>query len=168
MTVSPYAAPLGGIVGVASGVLLLILSALMNRRSQRGATEMRMWQAFRKFLLDFSSLDEATIPSLAVWEHYLVYAVTLGVAKEVISQLPIVFAELRDDPSRFGRTWLILSTLDSAPAQAFDRLSSLTSTMNQVMVQAIAQSSQSSGAGRGGGFSIGGGGGGGGTGGGAR
>lgn len=168
VTVSPYAAPLGGIVGVASGVLLLILSAVMNRRSQRGATEMRMWQAFRKFLLDFSSLDEATIPSLAVWEHYLVYAVTLGVAKEVISQLPIVFAELRDDPSRFGRTWLILSTLDSTPAQAFDRLSSLTSTMNQVMVQAIAQSSQSSGAGRGGGFSIGGGGGGGGTGGGAR
>lgn len=129
---------------------------------------MRKWQAFRRFLTNFSSLDQATVPSLIVWEHYLVYAITLGVAKEVIKQLPIVFPELRDDPSTFARTWLVMSALDSSPSKAFDRLNGLTSSMNQVMTQAIAQSSQSSGAGRGGGFSIGGGGGSGGTGGGAR
>lgn len=166
--VSPYVAPIGGIIGAASGVLLSIMSAVMSRRSQSGATQMRKWQAFRRFLTNFSSLDQATVPSLIVWEHYLVYAITLGVAKEVIKQLPIVFPELRDDPSTFARTWLVMSALDSSPSKAFDRLNGLTSSMNQVMTQAIAQSSQSSGAGRGGGFSIGGGGGSGGTGGGAR
>lgn len=158
----------GGIFWLCSGGFLLVMSAVMNRRSRSGATEFCKWKAFRRFLTDFSSLDRATIPSLAIWEHYLVYAVTLGVAKEVIKQLPVVFPELNDDPSRFARTWLVISTLDSTPARALDSLNNLTSAMNQVMAQAIAKSPASSGAGRGGGFSAGGGVGGGGTGGGAR
>ena len=52
-----------------------------------------MWNAFKNFLKDFSRLDKAEIPSIILWEHYLVYAVSLGVAKEVIKQLPIVFTD---------------------------------------------------------------------------
>lgn len=37
----------------------------------------------------FSRLDKAELPALALWDHYLVYAVSLGVAKEVIQQLPL-------------------------------------------------------------------------------
>ncbi|MGE5594125.1 MAG: DUF2207 family protein [Betaproteobacteria bacterium] len=72
----------------------LIMSALIKRRSKRGQTEFAMWRAFRKFLLDFSSLHDAPVPSLRLWEHYLVYAVTLGVARQVIDQLKLVFPEL--------------------------------------------------------------------------
>lgn len=165
---SHYLAMSGGIIAIISGMVLVVMSLIISRRSRSGATEMRKWQAFRKFLTDFSSMDSATIPSLIIWEHYLVYAITLGVAKEVIKQLPLVFPELRDDPTRFGRNWLLVSTLGSSPVRAFDSLNQLTSAMNQSIAQAIAQSSQSSGSGSGGGFSVGGGGGGGGTGGGAR
>ena len=31
---------------------------------------------FRRFLLDFSQMERHEIPSLVIWEHYLVYAVT--------------------------------------------------------------------------------------------
>jgi uncharacterized membrane protein len=155
--------------GFVSGAILMAGSLAMKRRSRSGSTELRKWQAFRKFLTDFSSMDRATIPSLIVWEHYLVYAITLGVAKEVINQLPLVFPELREDPALFGQGWLYMSSIDSTRS-AFSRLDALTTAMNQsvAQAQAIARSSQSSGAGKGGGFSVGGGGGGGGTGGGAR
>lgn len=165
---SRYFAVGGGVIAIVSGMAAAIMSLLINRRSRSGATEMRKWQAFRKFLTDFSSMDSATIPSLVVWEHYLVYAVTLGVAKEVLNQLPLVFPELRDDPTRFARNWMLISAVGHSPARAFDSLNQLTSTMNQSIAVAIAQSSKSSGSGSGGGFSVGGGGGGGGTGGGAR
>lgn len=166
---SKYNAVVAGFSGFISSGILMVGSLTMQRRSHSGSTELRKWQAFRKFLTDFSSMDRATIPSLIVWEHYLVYAISLGVAKEVIRQLPIVFPELRDDPSRFGRTWLYMSSIDSTRS-AFSRLDSLTTAMNQsvAQAQAIARSASSSGSGRGGGFSAGGGGGGGGTGGGAR
>jgi len=166
---SKYNAVTAGFAGIVPGGILAVGSLTMKRRSRSGSTELRKWQAFRKFLTDFSSMDLATIPSLIVWEHYLVYAISLGVAKEVLRQLPIVFPELRDDPSRFGRTWLYMSSIDSARS-AFNRLEALTTAMNQsvAQAQAIARSSASSGSGRGGGFSAGGGGGVGGSGGGAR
>jgi uncharacterized membrane protein len=47
-------------------------------------------------------MERSTIPSLAVWEHYLVYAVTLGVAREVLRQLQVVYPNLRDGSHRFG------------------------------------------------------------------
>lgn len=164
-----YNAVVAAFSGFVSGAILMAGSLAMKRRSRSGSTELRKWQAFRKFLTDFSSMDRATIPSLIVWEHYLVYAITLGVAKEVINQLPLVFPELREDPALFGQGWLYMSSIDSTRS-AFSRLDALTTAMNQsvAQAQAIARSSQSSGAGKGGGFSVGGGGGGGGTGGGAR
>lgn len=32
-------------------------------------------------------MEKHEIPSLIIWEHYLVYAVTLGVADKVIKQI---------------------------------------------------------------------------------
>lgn len=116
----------------------------------------------------FSELDRHEVPSLIIWEHYLVYAVTLGVAQQVIKQLEIVFPNLEDQNYRFGYGWYYYH-LGSANSLN-QGLSSLTTKIEQSFTQSIqaAVGQTSSGSGMGGSFSGGGGGGFGGGGGGAR
>jgi uncharacterized membrane protein len=83
-----------------------ILAAQKSRDfTKEGQAQYDLWQAFRHFLMDFSNLDQAQLPQLILWEHYLVYAVVLGVAKEVIKQLPIVYPQISDPSSNFGFYW---------------------------------------------------------------
>ena len=73
------------------GLILLIFSARIKRCTAYGNEQRAMWNAFKNFLKDFSNMEKAIIPSIVLWEHYLVFAISLGVAKEVIKQLPLVF-----------------------------------------------------------------------------
>lgn len=173
------------VVGVASiafigawgfGVIAVILAvlSLMNllflkfktKRTRYGVEQTAMWKAFKRFLLHFSSLDKAEIPSIVIWEHYLVYAISLGVAKEVLAQLPKVFSETElNDPSL---------TYMGGYGYGFHSFHHMNSTLNNTMTTvtqaintaSVAASRVSSGSGGGGGFSGGSSGGGGGGGGG--
>jgi uncharacterized membrane protein len=114
-----------------------------------------MWKAFRNFLKDFSRMDKAEMPSIIIWEHYLVYAISLGVAKEVIKQLPLVFTDADLQNSKltymYGHNIHSLHTF----TRAFDTtVSSVDSAVSKAM--AIANSKNSSSSGSGGGFSGGG------------
>lgn len=144
-----------GVLDVFLGILQAAFSGLFRRRSKEGALQFQQWDAFRKFLLDFSNLKEAIPASMQIWEHYLVYAVTLGVASEVIKQLKIVMPQIQDT-AYMGPAWFEtsrglegLSSLDSLNGSFSNMITTTTSAM-------------SSGSGSGGGFSGGGGGGGGG------
>lgn len=75
------------------GLILVIFSVRIKRCTAYGNEQRAMWNAFRNFLKDFSNMEKAIIPSIVLWEHYLVYAISLGVAKEVIKQLPLVFSD---------------------------------------------------------------------------
>ena len=44
-------------------------------------------------LVDISSLDRADLPSIQIWDHLLVYAISLGVAEQVIEVLEEKFPE---------------------------------------------------------------------------
>lgn len=147
-----------GFATALSGGVLALGSGAVKRRSQRGADDLRRWQGFRKFLLDFSEMPRAELPSLAIWEHYLVYAVPLGVADQVIRQLRSIYPaeELARAPGLHA--W----TGGSSSGRGGDALASLSGFTTAL---AAATSSATSGSGRGGGFSGGGGGGGGGSGG---
>ncbi len=158
-----------GVGLVIAALMLLIGSVWLRRRSQNGCTEFAQWKAFRRFLLHFSEMQRHEVGSLVIWEHYLVYAVSLGVAKEALKQLRLVFPDLQQDGRRFGYGWYHYAALSQA--DAFESsLSSLTSSIESSFQQAIsaAASKSSSGSGSGGGFSGGGGGGVGGGGGGVR
>ncbi len=142
-----------------AGLLLLILSPHIRRRSREGATQLAEWQAFRRFLTDFSQLKDAPPPAIAVWEHYLPYAVTLGVAQEVLRQLPIVYGTAADaSPS-----WFTSDVGGGGPGDLTASLSSMTASLSTIVAGAV--SPTSGGDGGGGGFSSGGDGGGGGGGG---
>lgn len=159
----------------ASGVFMFLLGFVflftmwvvytIRKRTRYGVGQVAKWKAFKKFLLHFSNMDKAEIPSIVIWEHYLVYAISLGVAKEVIEQLPQVFseAELMDPSLTYMRAYGSLNNLmlmNSMITSTTNSISSAISTAD------IASSPDSSGSGTGGGFSGGSSGGGGGGGGG--
>lgn len=124
----------------------------LNVRTQKGVEHKAMWKAFKKFLLDFSKLDEHDYKSIAIWEHYLVYGVALGISKKVIKQLRIVFPTEFEDGSDMFNTYTTIGLLsDSNAFSSFE--SSFTSAAS------TAFSSPSSSNGSGGGFSGGAGGG---------
>ncbi|MGB7604213.1 MAG: DUF2207 domain-containing protein [Lutisporaceae bacterium] len=152
---------LGFLLLIFTSVILIIYSALVKRRSKVGIEHFSKWKAFRKYLADFSMLKDAEIPAITLWEHYLVYAISLGVAKEVIKQLKVVFRD--DDFKHSGLTYMYYGYYGHSMTHlnSLDHItSSITKTTESTYTQAM--STLSSKGGSGGGFSGGGGGGGGG------
>ncbi len=164
----------GNLLGIAPGLIGLILlgttgaMAVKRKLTQYGADQTAMWNAFKRFLQTFSNMDKAEIPALTIWNHYLVYATSLGVAKEVIEQLPKVYTmqEMRDPT--FTRTFYPDFYFGRGFTQMDRTLNQAMSTATQTIrkAEAVAASRRSSSTGRGGGFSGGSSGGGGGGGGG--
>ncbi len=152
---------------VLGGVLLFGLLSLnfIRKYSRRGVEHQAMWEAFEKFLHDFSNLRDAEIPSLIIWEHYLVYATSLGVAKEVLDQLPKVFtdADLSNPDLTYMGGYRSFNSFYLLNNNFSNTMTKVSSAVNSAQ---IANSSKSSGGGFGGGFSGGSSGGGGGGGGG--
>jgi uncharacterized membrane protein len=144
--------PLLFVVGF-TGFGVIIYGALIRKKTQIGINEYTKWRAFKRFLLHFSNMKDYEIPSIIVWEHYLVYAISLGVADKVISKLKLALS--RQDISLRNSTYLYCMTdrngrLNNSMFRSFDK----------VFTSAFASATASTGSG--GGFSSGGGGGGGG------
>jgi uncharacterized membrane protein len=152
---------LGFVLLLFTSIALIVYSALVKRRTKIGVEHFSKWKAFRKYLTDFSMLKEAEVPAIILWEHFLVYAISLGVAKEVIKQLKVVFKD--DDFKNSGLTYMYYGYFGYNLRQmdSLDRITtSITKTTESTYTQAMSQISSKGGGG--GGFSGGGGGGGGG------
>jgi uncharacterized membrane protein len=72
------------VFGYAGSALGSVLHPLWVRRTPKGALLHARWQAFRRYLGDFSRMDESPPASLALWEQFLVYGIALGVAEQVL------------------------------------------------------------------------------------
>ncbi|MEA1997189.1 MAG: DUF2207 domain-containing protein [Gemmatimonadota bacterium] len=136
-----------------TGPILIVYGAILKKKTRRGINEYTKWRAFKRFLLHFSNMKDYEIPSIAVWEHYLVYAITLGVAEKVISRLKVV---LRDQDISFRNSTYLYAMTD----RSGNLNSGMFKSFNKSFSSAFVSTSSSSGGG--GGFSSGGGGGGGG------
>lgn len=139
-----------GMIGIFISIVELALVGAniheLNIRTQKGVEHNAMWKAFKKFLLDFSKLDERDYKSIAIWEHYLVYATALGVSKQVIRELKIVYPTEFEEGSNMLNTYATINLLSDN--NAFSTFSnSFTSAAS------TAFSSPSSSNGSGGGFS---------------
>jgi uncharacterized membrane protein len=147
----------GAVAGAVVLFILLSFRRVRTRRTKEGALEAERWIAFRNYLKDFSRLEEAPSISLALWDQFLVYGISLGVAEQVLEQARIQApVELEQTSSLY---WYGNNGYGGGPTQnAFVGLESALSG---------AFTPPSSSSGGGGGFSGGGGGGSGGGGGGA-
>jgi uncharacterized membrane protein YgcG len=144
-------------VGVGAAVALFAVgSQVLRNRTQAGAEAAAKAAGLKRFLKDFSQLEDAPIGHLILWERYLVFAVTLGVSHELIQGLAARIPALMNDPG--FAVWYV------GPHGRFDGFDQIRTTTAASYVSASTPNSSGSG----GGFSGGGGGGGGGGGFGAR
>jgi uncharacterized membrane protein len=139
---------------------LFLLSNLLRRRTPKGAEKAAEALALKRFLQDFSTLDEAPVASLVIWERYLVAAVALGVAGDLVRGLSVKVPEVANNPN--FAPWYIGTNGHGVAGMA--RLGLFASSFGNGATSALSPSKSGSG----GGFSGGGGGGGGGGGFGAR
>lgn len=64
---------------------LLFFIPKSRRRTRTGQTEFVKWNAFKRFLRDYSRIASREPMAVHLWEHYFVYAVPLGEAKKMIT-----------------------------------------------------------------------------------
>lgn len=132
---------------IVNAILAICINKKISRLTQKGIDEREKWVGLKKYMEDFSLLNEKEIPALELWEEYLVYATVFGIADKVIKQLKIVYPEIKEMDS-FGTTSYVylMSHTD------------FNSSFNSAIISSISRT-MSSGSGAGGGFSVGGGGG---------
>lgn len=148
--------PVAVICGVCGAITLFMMSENHMKDISLEAVEAKAKViALKRWLTEFTRLEEAVPGDVILWNRLLVMAVALGVADEVIEQLKMVKPEIIDNPDFMPvYYWYYVGRSDMAsPADVF------TSAVHEASVAAIARSSDSSGGGFGGGFSSGGGGG---------
>jgi uncharacterized membrane protein len=153
-----------GWVAIAVAVVLLLLSGLLRQRTKAGARKLAEVDGLARFLRDFSRLpDEAHTGDLILYERYLVYAVALGVAGELVEGLRVRFPQFAEPSSGFA-TWYVVGSMagysNMGRLDSIGTIGSFASEFSSATAAAFSPPSSSSGAG--GGFSGGGGGGGGG------
>ncbi len=142
-----------GVLALAWAATQLALTPLLRQRSPEGHTRALEWQAVRRYLRDFSALDEAPVGHLVLWERYLVYAAVLGVSEQLAQGLA---ARIPDEQHAEFAPWY--HGFHGGPG-AFGSIGDFSAGLAG---STAAFTPQSSGSGSGGGFSGGGGGGGGG------
>lgn len=143
------------VVTIINLILNIKITTSFNGFTQKGINEQEQWKAFKKYMEDFSYLNEKEVPELVLWEKYLVYATAFGIADKVLKQLKVKYPEL-NDPDTIHSMILFNSMYNSNGfnTKFINSINTSTSRMYS--------STYSSGSGSGGGFSGGGGFGGGG------
>lgn len=122
-----------------------------KRRYSLEAEKIRnRWLAFKKFLVDYSNLEEANLSSIYLWEHYFVYAIALGVAEKVAENYKKlnIYSSNNSLDNR-----LPLMIMYHNNNQAFRNLERVTTNAVKTSSNTLANSRRSSGTGHGGGFS---------------
>ena len=119
----------------------------INVYTGKGIDEAEKWKGLKKYMEEFSLMQEKEVPEIILWEKFLVYATAFGIADKVLKQLKIVYPDLENMINSGNYTFMYLMVHTNF-SQSFS--SSLSSSMS---------STYSSATGGGGGFSGGGGGG---------
>ena len=146
------------------GFILLPYTFSRKRASLEKEKAISRWEAFKKFLVDYSNLEEAKLASIELWEHYFVYAVALGVAEKVAKGYSKIMSKKGEESTIIGGRGYRNNSLMNMYlySHAFRSMERNTSFVAQRAMESVAKSSRSSARGRGGGFSGGSSGGGGG------
>lgn len=141
-----WAFPLA-IVFLINGILCSSVKKNINVLTQKGINDKEKWKGLKKYMEDFSLLNEKEVPAIEVWEQYLVYATAFGIADKVLKQLKTVYPNIDE-----------LDNINSSAYMYFIYHSNFSSSISNSISSSIS-SAYSSSSGGGGGFSGGGGGG---------
>ena len=146
----------GMLLGLAIIVELIINIILVskiigrfNGFTQKGVNEQEQWRTFKKYMEDFSYLNEKEVPALVLWEKYLVYATAFGIASKVLKQLQVTYPELNNQDTISNM--VLFNAMYNSNGFNTGFINSISSSTSRMY-----SSTYSSGSGGGGGFSGGG------------
>ena len=131
------------------GILCSRIKKKTNSLTQKGVNLQEKWKGLKKYMEDFSLLDEKEVPAVEIWEQYLVYATAFGIADKVLKQLKTIYPNIDD-----------IDGLNTSAYMHFMYHSNFSSSFSGAINSSISSaytSSHSSSYGGGGGFSGGGG-----------
>lgn len=131
---------------IVNAILSSIITKRINVLTQEGVDEKNKWDAFEKFMEDFSMLDQKDIPDVVLWEKYLVFATAFGISEKVLKQLKVVYPQIDDINSPIYSSFAYIHIMNSV-------------NIGTCVSSSVYSGTYSSGSGSGGGFSGGGGGG---------
>ena len=87
-------------VGVAlalNAVVVLLLPAPMwRRRRPEMQASAEQWEGFRHYLEDFPRLADKPADTLPLWERYLIFGITFGIAERVLEAASVAFPAISD------------------------------------------------------------------------
>ncbi len=134
--------------------------------TQEGTEEKEQWKALGRYIEDFSMIHEKEVPSLIIWEKYLVYATAFGIADKAIEQMkakyPEVFVEEYWQDENIQKYQIVNfatnNSIYNIAGTTIGKISHSTEKAYRTSLSEIARHSSSTGSGGGGGFSGGGGG----------
>ena len=152
-----------GILLIINAIPYFIMTSKTIQLTDKGLEEKAKWVGLKRYMEDFSLLNEKEVPDLKLWEKYLVFATAFGIADKVLKQLKIRYPELQNMD---GYDYAYMHMLyHSSLNDSF--LNTLNNSVNKVYMGGMSAeaarsgydgSNFSSGGGFGGGFSGGGGG----------
>lgn len=152
-----------GILLIINAIPYFIMTSKTRQLTDKGLEEKAKWVGLKRYMEDFSLLNEKEVPDLKLWEKYLVFATAFGIADKVLKQLKIRYPELQNMD---GYDYAYMHMLyHSSLNDSF--LNTLNNSVNKVYMGGMSAeaarsgydgSNFSSGGGFGGGFSGGGGG----------
>lgn len=123
---------------------------------RQGEDDLALWQAFGRFLDDFTTFADKELPEFSIWREYMVYAVAMGngqkVAKALAVKYPEAFSTGTDTFNDDMYSWMQNMAL-------YDAMDSIGREVSEIKAPSSSgDSSWSDGDGGGGGFSDSGGG----------
>ncbi len=64
--------------------------SILNQKSEN---DLALWEAFGRFLDDFTTFDRKELPEFLVWREYMVYAVAMGKGQKTAEALAVTYPE---------------------------------------------------------------------------
>ena len=145
---------ISGLFAIIITIRNIILNSKLIKRfngfTQKGVNEQEEWRAFKKYMEDFSYLNEKEVPELVLWEKYLVYATAFGIADKVLKQLKVKYPELNNQDTL--NNMILFNAMYNSNGFNTGFINSINASTSRMY-----STTYSSGSGSGGGFSGGGG-----------
>jgi uncharacterized membrane protein len=105
------------------GIVMTFIASAFEKVEGRWTPEGRLyyerWNNFKKYLTDFSALNEHPPESIKIWDYFLVYATALGVAKEVLHHMSLVVPSEQMEMSNFYLVQGSFAQFDSGFGSAY-------------------------------------------------
>lgn len=98
------------IVCIANIISIYIELGKINVFTQKGIDEAEKWKGLKKYMEEFSLIQEKEVPEIILWEKFLVYATAFGIADKVLKQLKIVYPDLENTINTGNYTYMYLMT----------------------------------------------------------